>query len=165
MSKIVLVCVSDAWSAGNVVWNVKPTRTRLVLGWSCTLSGDFRKYRAYNCRPTSFGSDFDDKRRRYFHIFLFAFSASLQVSAVCSEPCSSGASRRCSPAGAHRRRVLAISSTDTFYARFLAGVPLNDLPDISEEKAKSDAAFAGHILHELRLVNQAKVVARRCHYN
>jgi uncharacterized protein (DUF885 family) len=47
--------------------------------------------------------------------------------------------------------------TDTFYARFLAGVPLNDLPDISEEKVKSDAAFASHILRELRTVNQARL--------
>jgi hypothetical protein len=35
---------------------------QISFGWSCTLSGDFRKYRAYNCRPNSFGSDFDDKR-------------------------------------------------------------------------------------------------------
>ncbi len=47
--------------------------------------------------------------------------------------------------------------TDTFYARYLAGVALNDLPNISEDKAKSDAAFATRILHELHTVNEAKL--------
>src|ERR1051326_8861560 len=42
--------------------------------------------------------------------------------------------------------------TSTFYARYLAGEPV-DLPDISEEKANSDAEFERHILAELRSVN------------
>ncbi|HEX7288258.1 MAG TPA: DUF885 domain-containing protein [Candidatus Angelobacter sp.] len=40
----------------------------------------------------------------------------------------------------------------TFYARYLAGEPV-DLPDISENKANSDADFERHILAELRTVN------------
>ena len=40
----------------------------------------------------------------------------------------------------------------TFYSRYLAGEPV-DLPDISEEKANSDAAFERDILSELRTVH------------
>lgn len=40
----------------------------------------------------------------------------------------------------------------TFYSRYLAGEPV-DLPDISEEKANSDAEFERHILAELRSIN------------
>lgn len=47
--------------------------------------------------------------------------------------------------------------TDTFYARFLSGVVLNDLPDISKKKSSSDAVFARHILDELRTVNEARL--------
>jgi uncharacterized protein (DUF885 family) len=42
--------------------------------------------------------------------------------------------------------------TGTFYSRYLAGEPV-DLPDISEEKANSDAAFERHIIAELRTVH------------
>jgi uncharacterized protein (DUF885 family) len=42
--------------------------------------------------------------------------------------------------------------TGTFYARYLAGETV-DLPDISEQKANSDAEFERHILAELRTVN------------
>ena len=42
--------------------------------------------------------------------------------------------------------------TGTFYSRYLAGEPV-DLPDISEQKANSDAAFERHILAELRTVH------------
>lgn len=41
----------------------------------------------------------------------------------------------------------------TFYARYLAGETV-DLPDISEQKANSDAKFERHILAELRTVNR-----------
>jgi uncharacterized protein (DUF885 family) len=44
----------------------------------------------------------------------------------------------------------------TFYARYLDGGPI-DLPDISEEKANSDAEFDRHILAELRTVNPARL--------
>jgi uncharacterized protein (DUF885 family) len=40
----------------------------------------------------------------------------------------------------------------TFYARYLAGEAI-DLPDISEQKANSDAEFERHILAELRSIN------------
>jgi uncharacterized protein (DUF885 family) len=40
----------------------------------------------------------------------------------------------------------------TFYSRYLAGEPV-DLPDISEKKANSDAAFERRLLAELRTVN------------
>ena len=40
----------------------------------------------------------------------------------------------------------------TFYSRYLAGEPV-DLPDISEQKANSDAEFERHILAELRTIN------------
>jgi len=42
--------------------------------------------------------------------------------------------------------------TGTFYSRYLAGEPV-DLPDISEEKANSDAAFERRLLAELRTVH------------
>ncbi len=42
--------------------------------------------------------------------------------------------------------------TGTFYARYLAGETV-DLPDISEQKANSDAEFERQILAELRTVN------------
>ena len=42
--------------------------------------------------------------------------------------------------------------TGTFYARYLAGETV-DLPDISEQKANSDAEFERQILVELRTVN------------
>ena len=42
--------------------------------------------------------------------------------------------------------------TGTFYSRYLAGEPV-DLPDISEEKASSDAAFERRLLAELRTVH------------
>jgi uncharacterized protein (DUF885 family) len=42
--------------------------------------------------------------------------------------------------------------THNFYERFRSGAPINDLPDLSEENAKSDAAFATHILAELQKV-------------
>jgi len=42
--------------------------------------------------------------------------------------------------------------TGTFYSRYLAGEPV-DLPDISEEKANSDAEFERGLLAELRTVN------------
>jgi uncharacterized protein (DUF885 family) len=40
----------------------------------------------------------------------------------------------------------------TFYARYLAGEQV-DLPDLSEQKANSDAEFERHLLAELRTVN------------
>ena len=40
----------------------------------------------------------------------------------------------------------------TFYARYLASEPV-DLPDISEQKANSDAEFERHLLAELRTVH------------
>src|SRR5690242_12513740 len=42
--------------------------------------------------------------------------------------------------------------TGTFYARYLAGETV-DLPDISEQKANSDAEFERHIFADLRTVN------------
>lgn len=94
--------------------------------------------------------------RRCFQIFLLAFSSCLQVLAL--------AQNHAPPTHPEDARLASIVEeywqyplTDTFYARFLAGVPLNDLPDISEEKAKSDAAFASHILRELHSVNQARL--------
>jgi uncharacterized protein (DUF885 family) len=44
----------------------------------------------------------------------------------------------------------------TFYARYLAGETI-DLPDISEQKANSDAEFERHILAELRTVNPERL--------
>jgi uncharacterized protein (DUF885 family) len=44
----------------------------------------------------------------------------------------------------------------TFYARYLAGETV-DLPDISEQKANSDAEFERHILAELRTVNRDRL--------
>lgn len=46
--------------------------------------------------------------------------------------------------------------TGTFYARYLAG-EINDLPDISEEKANADAQFDRHILAELHTVNTGRL--------
>jgi uncharacterized protein (DUF885 family) len=40
----------------------------------------------------------------------------------------------------------------TFYARFLAGEPV-DLPDLSDQKANSDAEFERRLLAELRTIN------------
>ena len=42
--------------------------------------------------------------------------------------------------------------THNFYERFRSGAPINELPDFSEENARSDAAFATHILAELQKV-------------
>jgi uncharacterized protein (DUF885 family) len=97
------------------------------------------------------------KGRRYFQIFLFAFSTSLQVSAFAQNHAPPAHPDDVARLARIADEYWQYPLTDTFYARFLAGVPLNDLPDISEEKAKSDAAFADHILHELRSVNQAKL--------
>jgi len=44
----------------------------------------------------------------------------------------------------------------TFYARYLAGEQV-DLPDLSEQKANSDAEFERHILAELRTVNKDRL--------
>jgi len=44
-----------------------------------------------------------------------------------------------------------------FFERFRSGAPVNQLPDLSEENAKSDAAFADHILAELKRVNAAEL--------
>jgi uncharacterized protein (DUF885 family) len=44
-----------------------------------------------------------------------------------------------------------------FFERFRSGAPVNELPDLSERKAKSDAAFANHILAELKKVNAAEL--------
>jgi len=46
--------------------------------------------------------------------------------------------------------------TGTFYSRYLAGEPV-DLPDISEEKANSDAAFERRLLAELRTVHEDRL--------
>ena len=42
--------------------------------------------------------------------------------------------------------------THNFYERFRSGAPVNELPDLSEESAKADAAFAAHVLAELEKV-------------
>ena len=47
--------------------------------------------------------------------------------------------------------------THNFFERFRSGAPVNQLPDLSEENAKSDAAFADHILAELKKVNAAEL--------
>ncbi|HEV8491274.1 MAG TPA: DUF885 family protein, partial [Candidatus Angelobacter sp.] len=44
----------------------------------------------------------------------------------------------------------------TFYARYLAAEPV-DLPDLSEQKANSDAEFERHILAELQKVNAGRL--------
>ncbi|HET9166169.1 MAG TPA: DUF885 domain-containing protein, partial [Candidatus Angelobacter sp.] len=44
-----------------------------------------------------------------------------------------------------------------FFERFRSGAPVNQLPDLSEENARSDAAFADHILAELKKVNIAEL--------
>jgi uncharacterized protein (DUF885 family) len=44
----------------------------------------------------------------------------------------------------------------TFYARYLAGEQV-DLPDLSEQKANSDAEFERHLLTELRTVNKDRL--------
>jgi uncharacterized protein (DUF885 family) len=44
----------------------------------------------------------------------------------------------------------------TFYARYLAGEQV-DLPDLSEQKANSDAEFERHLLAELRTVNKNRL--------
>ncbi|HEX3103102.1 MAG TPA: DUF885 domain-containing protein [Terriglobales bacterium] len=44
----------------------------------------------------------------------------------------------------------------TFYARYLAGEQI-DLPELSEQKANSDAEFERHILAELRTVNKDRL--------
>jgi uncharacterized protein (DUF885 family) len=44
----------------------------------------------------------------------------------------------------------------TFYARYLAGEQV-DLPDLSEQKANSDAAFERHLLATLRTVNKDRL--------
>ena len=43
--------------------------------------------------------------------------------------------------------------THNFYERFRSGAPFNELPDTSEENADADAAFASHILAELKKVD------------
>jgi uncharacterized protein (DUF885 family) len=45
--------------------------------------------------------------------------------------------------------------THNFFERFRSGAPLNELPDLSEERAKADGAFAAHILVELEKVKSA----------
>ena len=95
--------------------------------------------------------------RRCFQIFMLAFSSCLQVSALAQNHAPPAhpddAARLSRIADEYWRYPL----TDTFYAHFLAGMDLKDLPDVSEKKAKSDAAFASHILRELRSVDQAKL--------
>jgi uncharacterized protein (DUF885 family) len=87
-------------------------------------------------------------------LFLYALAGFRPASAQKSVPLANGDSTRLARIA---DKYWQYPLTDTFYAHFLAGMPLNDLPDISEEKAKSDARFASHILHELHTVNQAKL--------
>ncbi|HEY2117468.1 MAG TPA: DUF885 domain-containing protein [Candidatus Angelobacter sp.] len=91
------------------------------------------------------------KRRRslLFLLFVFGLAAFLPTSAQQSPP----------PVNENSARLARIIDeywhyplTGTFYSRYLAGEAI-DLPDISEQKANSDAEFERHILAELRTIN------------
>ena len=47
--------------------------------------------------------------------------------------------------------------THNFFERFRSGAPMDELPDLSEENAKADGAFAAHILTELKKVKPAEL--------
>src|SRR6266436_139546 len=80
--------------------------------------------------------------------------------AVLSVPCAvQGSSARASAPETDSARLARIIDeywryplTGTFYGRYLAGEAV-DLPDISEQKANSDAEFERQILAQLRTVN------------
>jgi uncharacterized protein (DUF885 family) len=95
-----------------------------------------------------------------FPIVLFALNLFLPISSPAQNHTSSASSALTKDSVRLARTVQEYWEyplTDTFYARYLAGEPLNDLPDISEAKAKSDAAFARRILRKLHSVNQTKL--------
>lgn len=85
-------------------------------------------------------------------LLLFGFAASLPGFAQQQSPAASATETDAARLARLVDEYWRYPLTGTFYARYLAGEPV-DLPDISEEKANSDAAFERQILAELRTVH------------
>ena len=86
-----------------------------------------------------------------WRVCLFSFFVILNISAEAQQSASPASTRLAKIADEYWQHELQTAP----YYRLQRGDPINDLPDISPERAKHQAAFARHILKELAGIKES----------